>query len=183
MKKCFALFLSLALLLSCVTAAFAEEIGVVPYEIAALDTVIYIPENMTVTDETETDENVSVTLALNGREDCGFGLNIGYSEAYEGYTMLTLPDDARQEMIDYYAQNYAGANEPSVMEMEDEYADFSPLIAAGKGADGNLYCTYVMVYDGFIITTYGAIAADEFDYDSYGALYTLYFQVIDMLMG
>ncbi|MFR2150153.1 MAG: hypothetical protein ACLS7Z_06270 [Christensenellales bacterium] len=61
MKKCFALFLSLALLLSCVTAAFAEEIGVVPYEIAALDTVIYIPENMTVTDETETDENVSVT--------------------------------------------------------------------------------------------------------------------------
>lgn len=35
------------------------------------------------------------------------------------------------------------------------------LIAAGKGADGNLYCTYVMVYDGFIITTYGAIAADE----------------------
>ena len=27
MKKCFALFLSLALLLSCVTAAFAEEIG------------------------------------------------------------------------------------------------------------------------------------------------------------
>ena len=97
--------------------------------------------------------------------------------------MLTLPDDARQEMIDYYAQNYTGANEPSVMEMEDEYADFSPLIAAGKGADGNLYCTYVMVYDGFIITTYGAIAADEFDYDSYGALYTLYFQVIDMLMG
>lgn len=62
--------------------------------------VIYIPENMTVTDETETDENVSVTLALNGREDCGFGINIGYSEAYEGYTMLTLPDDARQEMID-----------------------------------------------------------------------------------
>ena len=57
------------------------------------------------------------------------------------------------------------------------------LIASGKGADGNLYCTYVMVYDGFIITTYGAIAADEFDYDSYGALYTLYFQVIDMLMG
>ena len=100
MKKCFALFLSLALLLSCVTAAFAEEIGVVPYEIAALDTVIYIPENMTVTDETETDENVSITLALNGREDCGFGINIGYSEAYEGYTMLTLPDDARQEMID-----------------------------------------------------------------------------------
>ena len=89
MKKCFALFLSLALLLSCVPAAFAEEIGVVPYEIAALDTVIYIPENMTVTDETETDENVSVTLALNGREDCGFGINIGYSEAYEGYTMLT----------------------------------------------------------------------------------------------
>ena len=81
MKKCFALFLSLALLLSCVPAAFAEEIGVVPYEIAALDTVIYIPENMTVTDETETDENVSVTLALNGREDCGFGINIGYSEA------------------------------------------------------------------------------------------------------
>ena len=40
-----------------------------------------------------------------------------------------------------------------------------------------------MVYDGFIITTYGAIAADEFDYDSYGALYTLYFQVIDMLIG
>ena len=68
--------------------------------------------------------------------------------------MLTLPDDARQEMIDYYAQNYAGTNEPSVMEIEDEYADFSPLIAA-----------------------------DEFDYDSYGALYTLYFQVIDMLMG
>ena len=56
MKKCFALFLSLALLLSCMPAAFAEEIGVVPYEIAALDTVIYIPENMTVTDETETDE-------------------------------------------------------------------------------------------------------------------------------
>lgn len=100
MKKCFALFLSLALLLSCMPAAFAEEIGVVPYEIAALDTVIYIPENMTVTDETETDENVSVTLALNGREDCGFGINIGYSEAYEGYTMLTLPDDARQEMIE-----------------------------------------------------------------------------------
>ena len=47
MKKCFALFLSLALLLSCVPAAFAEEIGVVPYEIAALDTVIYIPENKT----------------------------------------------------------------------------------------------------------------------------------------
>lgn len=38
MKKCFALFLSLALLLSCMPAAFAEEIGVVPYEIAALDT-------------------------------------------------------------------------------------------------------------------------------------------------
>ena len=91
MKKCFALFLSLALLLSCVPAAFAEEIGVVPYEIAALDTVIYIPENMTVTDETETDENVSITLALNGREDCGFCINIGYSEAYEGYTMLTCP--------------------------------------------------------------------------------------------
>ena len=52
--------------------------------------------------------------AINGREDCGFGINIGYSEAYEGYTMLTLPDDARQEMIDYYAQNYAGTNEPSV---------------------------------------------------------------------
>lgn len=38
MKKCFALFLFLALLLSCMPAAFAEEIGVVPYEIAALDT-------------------------------------------------------------------------------------------------------------------------------------------------
>ena len=38
----------------------------------------------------------------------------------QGYTMLTLPDGARQEMIDYYAQNYAGTNEPSVMEMEDE---------------------------------------------------------------
>ena len=183
MKKFFALFLSLALLLGCMPAAFAEEIGVVPYEITALDTTIYVPDNMTVTDETETEENVSLTLALNGREDCGFGINIGYSEDYEGCTMLTLSDDARQEMIDYYAQNYPGTNEPSIMEMPDEYADFSPLLAAGKGTDGNLYCIYVMVYDGFIITTYGAIAADEFDYDSYGALYTLYFQVIDMLIG
>lgn len=183
MKKFFALFLSLALLLGCMPAAFAEEISVVPYEITALDTTIYVPDNMTVTDETETEENVSLTLALNGREDCGFGINIGYSEDYEGCTMLTLSDDARQEMIDYYTQNYPGTNEPSIMEMPDEYADFSPLLAAGKGTDGNLYCIYVMVYDGFIITTYGAIAADEFDYDSYGALYTLYFQVIDMLMG
>ncbi len=183
MKKLLSAMVVLALLLCCLPASLAEEIDVVPYEIAGLESTIYIPENMTVTDETDTDESVTVTLALDGREDCGFSINIGYSDSYEGYTTLTLPEDALQELIDFYAQNFPGKNEPSIMEMDDEYADFSPLIAAGTGADGNLYCIYVIVYDGFIITTSGAIAADEFDYDSYGALYTLFFQVINMLGG
>lgn len=41
---------------------------------------------------------------------------------------------------------------------------------------------YVTVYDGFILTVSGAIAADEFDLDSYSALYLLYWQTLDMLI-
>ena len=139
-----------------------------------MDDTIYIPENMTVTKETESDAGVSLTIALNGRTDCGYSIDISYSEAYEGYSMLTMPDELRQEIIDFYAQNYPGESTPTIAEFEDEYADFSPLIASGKGSDGNQYCIYVTVYDGFILTVSGAIAADEFDLDSYSALYLLY---------
>ena len=38
------------------------------------------------------------------------------------------------------------------------------------------------VYDGFILTVSGAITADEFDLDSYSALYLLYWQTLDMLI-
>ncbi len=184
MKKIFSLLLCLTLSVVCLSCAFAEEgeLGVIPYTIQALDDTIYIPENMTVTKETESDAGVSLTIALNGRTDCGYSIDISYSEAYEGYSMLTMPDELRQEIIDFYAQNYPGESTPTIAEFEDEYADFSPLIASGKGSDGNQYCIYVTVYDGFILTVSGAIAADEFDLDSYSALYLLYWQTLDMLI-
>ena len=188
MKKLFALLLCLTTAVLFLPGAIAEEdeLDVFDYTIEALDETIYIPENMTVTNETDSDTGVALTLALNGRSDCGYAIDISYSEAYEGYSMLSMPDDMRQQMIDFYAQNYPGENEPSIMEFDGDfadYADLSPLIAAGKGSDGNLYCIYVTVYDGYIFTVSGAIAADEFDYDSYSALYLLYWQTMDLLIG
>lgn len=57
MKKIFSLLLCLTLSVVCLSCAFAEEgeLGVIPYTIQALDDTIYIPENMTVTKETESD--------------------------------------------------------------------------------------------------------------------------------
>lgn len=114
MKKIFSLLLCLTLSVVCLSCAFAEEgeLSVIPYTIQALDDTIYIPENMTVTKETESDAGVSLTIALNGRTDCGYCIDISYSEAYEGYSMLTMPDELRQEIIDFYAQNYPGESTP-----------------------------------------------------------------------
>ncbi len=167
------------------TAAFAQEkeAATNPYFIRALDSTIALPGNMTVVKEEEQETSVVVTLALDGRRDCGYSISVAYSEEYEDYHMITLPQSAKQEMIDYYAHAYPSDTPPSIQEMDGDAVAFSPLIATGKGSDGHLYAIYVMVIKGFIITVSGATTAQEFDDQSYGALCDLFFQVVDMLDG
>ncbi|MDD3412246.1 MAG: hypothetical protein PHY12_15695 [Eubacteriales bacterium] len=154
-----------------------------PYTFQAMDATINLPAGVTVTGETETDTSVTITLTMDGRTDVGLTLAIGYVDAYADYTAATLPDDLFQQLSDYYSQNFKSDNPPEKGEADDEaFADVMPITASGTGADGNFYAIFIMILNGWTLTVSGGIAAKEFDYESYGMVYNLYWQGVDMFL-
>ncbi|MDD3336130.1 MAG: hypothetical protein PHI98_11540 [Eubacteriales bacterium] len=189
MKRFLGLFLALCLALSMVPAIAEEETGAAtnPYTVEGLGVTIDLPSKASVTNESATDEAVVLTIAMDGRQDTGFSVSLNYNEAYEGYTMSTLTDQMKQEIIDSYSQNYPSKNAPTFPDATDgtdetdEFgALFAPFVASGTGSDGNLYCIYVCILNGFILTTTAGINAKEFDEDAFGMGYNLYWQAVDM---
>lgn len=172
-------------------ASEAEETGDAtnPYTVENLGVVINLPSTLTVTNEEATEEKVTLTIAMDGRTDVGFSIVLAYNDAYEGYTMSDLPEEMKTEMIQYYQKNYPGNSAPTfpdAVDLENASQEevfqalFSPFTAFGTGADGNLYAIYVSILNGYTLTVSAGIAAKEFDADSFGACYNLYFQASDM---
>ena len=205
MKKLLALILALMMALTCGLAALAEEAeatdetgnteessdsqngaGANPYTIEGLGATIYLPTNVSVTNEEDTDVSVVLTLAMDGRQDCGLSISINYIEDYVGYYTSTLPEEALNQMIAYYNGLYTsltGGDAAALQVLDENYPEFSPLYVSGKGEDGNLYSLYVLVCDGYQFTVSIGTSAEQFDQESYGTAFTLYWQVVDMIMG
>lgn len=180
MKKLTCLMLVLLLCLSC-CAALAST-----YEIEALEVEMELPDGLTVVNETETDEAVVLQLELDGRGDCMYTVTFSYFEDYEGYYTATLPDDLLEDLIAGYTNQLDCENEPSVIDItggEDETAEVNPLFVAGKDANGQWVIAYTLVLDGWYFQVTGATSAEEFDEDSYGAAFNLYFAGMELFMG
>lgn len=195
MKRTLALILTLCLALTALPAlaetaapdsetdGSQQEVATNPYSLTSTEATINLPAGLTVTNEEATEDSITLTLAMDGRTDVGFTVNLSKNAAYEGYTTATLPDDLLKQMVDYYSANYSGAQAPGVVasDPDDPMAFAAPLTAGGKGADGNTYSIYVMVLNGYVLTVSGGIAADEFDLESYGMVYNLYWQAVEMI--
>ena len=170
------------MLMACMTAASAqvyssENIG-----------DIELPDGMTVINEETDDDSVTLTLKLNGRDDCGFGVRFAYYEDYEGITTNSMSDDLFAEIYDYYT-SYLDCSknaEPQILDITDgdpDYADLNPLMVCGTSrSTGELYLYYELIYDGWDITVFGGTSAKQFDQDSAGAAFNLYFCALEAMM-
>lgn len=189
MKKLIALLLAVGLCLSC---ALADEEGdyvaTNPYTIEALDAVIALPSNVSVTNVTQTDTLVQLILALDGRTDCSFMIAFAVDERLDGYDITTVPQDYIDTLVKYYQSNYHpftgqdGKPSGTVIQVSDEPSVYDCIEFQGTGKeDGCLYTFYMNVLDGFLITVCGSLNAKEWDVDAYGTTFALYWQVIEML--
>ena len=165
----------------------AEGVASNPYTSEGLGVTFALPDTVQVVSETAEEGSgaVVITLSQDGREDRSYNISVTQNTDYAGYTMMDLPDEIKQQFIDYYAEAYPGANPPAFTELTEDMEVFeqcfSPFMAFGTGADGNFYAIYVCVFNTFVLTVSGGIAAtaDDVDSDFLGTVFNLYWQSAD----
>ena len=165
MKRFLATLLAMCMMLTMIPAlaenaadeeTVAEGAATNPYTSEGLGVTFALPDTVQVVSETaeEGSNAVIITLSQDGREDRSYSISVTQNEAYAGYSMMDLPDEIKQQFIDYYAQAYPGANPPAFTELTDDMEVFeqcfSPFMAFGTGADGNFYAIYVCVLNSFV---------------------------------
>jgi len=183
MKKIISLVLAMIMALSCTAAVMADA-----YTSTALEIEIELPTGMEVASEDQNDNGVVITLSLSGRDDAGYSISVGYDEKYEEYYTAILPDDLLQEIQEYYSSildctDYAAPEVMDISDGEEEMEYFNPLFVCGKDSNGQLVAQYVLVAEGYVIAVSGGTSADDFDDETYGALYDLYWNVLNAFFG